>query len=345
MHGKRFVANLTIVAAAWAAGCAGVRPPFALHRVHGPGRDGPVLDLGRPAGFDAAWVSCPTVVHDGETFRMWYSSLYDSRMGRGGIGLATSDDGIHWARAASGRPVLEVGPPGALDDGQVMGPEVLFDDGRYRMWYTGMARTWHESGVGYYRIFLAESEDGVHWQRCHGGRPVLDVGPPGSYDEVQAATPAVLRQGEEYRMWYAAWSPDHGHTICVARSADGLQWRRENGGRPIEGLPHAEVFGHGVIRVGGQYLLLYMTLAPGASRPGLYGALSRDGIHWKPMREGQPVLPVGEPGAFDAYHVGHSSGLCANGLLRLWYTGYSRDPDGVRGLRLRIGLAEGPVNR
>jgi hypothetical protein len=323
-------------------GCGPAR--LTLSRVDGSA-DGAVLSLGEAGRFDERWVTCPTVTYDGSTYRMLYSSLYDSKMGRGGIGLATSRDGIHWKRANGGRAVLEVGSPGALDDGQVMGPEVLYDGRVYRMWYTGMARSWHESGLGYYRIFLAESTDGVHWERRNGGNPVLDVGPPGSYDAVQAATPSILKEADGYRMWYAAWSPQHGHTICVARSTDGIHWHRERDGRPIEGLPHAEVFGHAVTWVDDQYLLLYMTLSRDPGGPGLYGAVSSDGRRWRPLNDGEPVLSVGAEDAFDAYHVGHAFAMDTGGLLRLWYTGYQRDAEGVRGLVLRIGLAKGRLDR
>ena len=105
---------------------------------------------------------------------MWYSSLYDSKMGRGGIGLATSPDGVRWRRENGGRPVLSPGPAGAFDEGQGGFPEVLYDGSVYRMWYAGMAADWHGSGFGHYRVGLATSSDGVVWQRANGGRPVLE---------------------------------------------------------------------------------------------------------------------------------------------------------------------------
>jgi len=93
-------------------------------------------------------------------------------MGYGGIGLATSKDGVHWKLANDGKPVLRVGQPCAFDDGQVLAPEVLYDGGVYRMWYTGSRIDWHKSGVCFYRVGLAVSEDGIHWQRAAGGNPV-----------------------------------------------------------------------------------------------------------------------------------------------------------------------------
>ena len=93
------------------------------------------------------WATCPSVLFNRQLYRMWYSSVYDNRMGYSGIGLATSKDGVHWKRANDGKPVLRVGQPGAFDDGLVLAPEVLYDGRIYRMWYTGSRIDWHKSGV------------------------------------------------------------------------------------------------------------------------------------------------------------------------------------------------------
>jgi hypothetical protein len=306
-------------------------------KVSGPAGRGAVLKFGKAGGFDADWVACPSVVFDGTTYRMWYSSLYDSRAGHGGIGLATSPDGLHWQRANDGRPVLSPGPIGALDDGQVMGPEVNFDGEVYRMWYTGMSNRRHESGIGYYRIFLATSDDGIRWNRENGGDPVLNVGSPGTWDAVQAATPSVLRDQGGFRMWYAAWSPEHNHTICCAESDDGIRWTRANEGRPVRGLEPSIAYGPAVCRLDGRYLLLYMALQ---AETGLYAAASENGTDWKMLNDGQPVLLRSQAGSFDDALVGHPFLLAERDRLRMWYTGYSRHGGAPLGLRLQIGTAE-----
>jgi len=307
-------------------------------KVRGNSSGGSVFDVGRKGAFDSTWATCPTVLHDGKTYRMWYSSLYDSKMGRGGIGLATSRDGIHWTRAHRGDPVLETGPEDAFDGGQVMGPEVLFDGSQYWMWYTGMAAKWHGSGLGFYRIGLAISADGIRWKRAYDGKPILDLGPEGAPDEVQAATPTILREAHGYRMWYAAWSPKTDHTLCVASSRDGLHWERENKGQPVVGLEPSYAYGPTVCRWRGQYLLLYMShLKPS---PGIYAAVSQDGLRWSMLNAGKPVLRPGKAPDFDEDLVGHPFLLSSSMGVRIWYTGYRREEGGVRDWKLRIGLAE-----
>ena len=305
----------------------------------GPQAGGAVLDVGAGEAFDASWTSCPSVLFDGRTYRMWYSSFYDSRQGHGGIGLATSHDGLNWTRQNASRPVLELGPAKSLDDGQVMGPEVLFDGHEYRMWYTGMDRQRHASGLGHYRIFLVTSRDGLNWKRQNAGRPVLDLGPAGSADEVQAATPSILKTAAGYRMWYAAWSPRHGHTLCVADSFDGLIWRRANGGQPVAGIT-GEAYGQAVCRWESGYLMLFMTLRGG---PGLYAATSRDGLQWTMLHAGEPVLSPDAESLPGLTRLGHAFLLPRNDRLQAWFTGYYAPTGQSRQLVLRIGLAEIPL--
>ncbi len=56
-------------------------------------------------------------------------------------------------------PVLETGPPGSFDGLRAHAyGEVLHEEGKFRMWYTGLGRYQSRHHVGY-----AESEDGVNW--------------------------------------------------------------------------------------------------------------------------------------------------------------------------------------
>ena len=312
------------------------RDELKVRKLPGQENGGAVLDLGKPGAFDSLWVSCPSVIFNGRRYLMWYSSFYDSHAGEGGIGMATSADGIHWTRTNEGKPVFTAGAAGAFDDGQVMGPQVLARNGKYYMWYTGMNKVWHRSGIGFYRIGLARSRDGIHWIRTNHGRPVLDVGVHGSYDEVQVATPSILYENGQYRMWYAAWAPATGHTICVARSADGITWRKEDNGHPVAGLIAGGAYGPLVHKFGSTYLMLYM---PAKDTRGLNAAISKDGYSWRSVGD-EPLLPAGNPASFDAAIAGHACLLQIGDRILLWYTGYRREPNAPYGLKLRIGAAE-----
>jgi len=312
---------------------------LVFSKVKGDEQGGAVLSFGNEGGFDSDWVSCPTVYYDGRTYKMWYSSFFDSKSAPGGLGLATSIDGVHWKRENGGKPVLTVAGGDEFDSGQAMGPEVLFDGAIYRMWYTGMSKLWHESGFGFYRIGLAISKDGIVWQKANDGKPVLDIGTQGSFDAVQAATPSIIKDAGNYRMWYAAWSPDadKNHRICCAVSADGLSWTKQNDGRPVKGLNPEFAYAPAVVKNADSYILFYMAIkAP----KGIFAASSSDGVHWTMMNEGNSVVTPGGGGDFDSLIVGHPFAMVQGGKIRLWYTGYRTEN---KKLRLSIGLAESPL--
>ena len=177
----------------------------------------------------------------------------------------------------------------------------------------------------------------MNWTRENGGKPVIEVGASGSVDEVQAATPSIIKTEDGWRMWYAAWAPSSNHTICVAHSRDGIVWERENGGMPVEGLSPSIAYGQAVCRIGDRYVMMYMALKATRS---LYAASSLDGLHWTMLNDGRPAIETGSSGDFDRDVIGHPYLLTVDGMLRAWYTGYECDPGGIANWRLRIGLAE-----
>jgi len=90
-----------------------------------------------------------------------------------------------------------LGAPGAWDDYHVSGPSVLYEDGTYKMWYTGNDGS--NTRIGY-----ATSPDGIVWTK-YAGNPVLDLGAPGAWDDVNVFDPSVLFEAGTYKMWYAGY--------------------------------------------------------------------------------------------------------------------------------------------
>lgn len=72
---------------------------------------------------------------------------------------------LHPMKKHPANPVLRTGPPGAWDDARAVAyGEVLLDDGKFRMWYSGTDReSLRRRDSGGYRVGYAESEDGIHW--------------------------------------------------------------------------------------------------------------------------------------------------------------------------------------
>ncbi|MDI6910246.1 hypothetical protein [Nocardioides sp.] len=180
----------------------------------------PVLAVG--SGFDAGGVFDPAVVHFGERWLLYYSATegdaheFAERLERGSasgqpadeyIGLAVSDDGVTFTRHADS-PVLAA-----------RCPFVVVHDGTVHLFHVRVTE-------GGYRIHVALSDDGVRFREV--ADPVLDVGPPGSWDGHTVTTPKVFRDGDRWCLSYAgdARRLDDPSGIGLAYSDDLVTWRK-----------------------------------------------------------------------------------------------------------------------
>jgi len=175
----------------------------------------PVLYPAPSPSWDDFRVYTPMVYYDGITYHMWYAG---NSAGNTQIGYATSPNGIAWTKYAA-NPVLNLGPAGSWDDTHVFTPMVLYDGAIYQMWYSA-------SDGANYRIGYATSLNGITWTK-YPSNPVLDLGPPGSWDETNVETPAIIYDPikKTYHMWYFGCD----FTACrigYASSPDGVNWTK-----------------------------------------------------------------------------------------------------------------------
>ena len=289
--------------------------------------------------YDHSVVS-PSVHYDGKLYRLWFVGLsrtQDPQIPYGfaeRIGMATSGDGIHWKVANQGQPVFDYGPTGSFDACGVTHPFVLYHAGRFLMWYGGIdGRSGQDIGDGpahvrVEQIGLATSLDGIHWTRQNSGRPVMTVGQPGSIDSVQATGCHIIRRGLEFVMWYGAYNGTH--TVGLATSSDGIDWKKGNQGASLPGLQGPQQLGPAVYFDGGLYLMYYNTLvqtANGGNLWKLFAATSRDGVRWKPALKHQSVLPPAPRDNFGSAdgkkgnnHCVHpTKGIFLRDRVRVWY--------------------------
>ncbi|MFD9889015.1 beta-xylosidase [Amycolatopsis sp. NPDC059027] len=134
----------------------------------GPSADGPFTGpdggapaavlSGAPGGFDGMHTCDPSVLRIGTTYFLYYTGAAGDHALGNAVGLATSQDGVHWTRAAGGRPIL--GPSHDVHRDNVYGagqPSVVFLDGWYYLMFTdttGKAAGWNGAGQ-----FLVRSHD------------------------------------------------------------------------------------------------------------------------------------------------------------------------------------------
>jgi predicted GH43/DUF377 family glycosyl hydrolase len=173
----------------------------------------PVLSPGAAGSWDAKSVSFPVVIKDGTTYKMWYTGLDASSIGR--VGYATSADGITWMKYA-GNPVLGVGAAGSWDSTYAGMASVIKVGTTYKLWYRGGSAT--GGAIGY-----ATSPDGLAWIKY---APAI-TGGSGGWDTTPYQ-PAVIFDGMAYHMWYSGC--DQTGDVCqegYATSSDGAQWTRQ----------------------------------------------------------------------------------------------------------------------
>ena len=174
--------------------------------------------------------------------------------------------------------------------GNVYAPDILIEEGKYRMWYGGQGKDGHD------RIHYAESTDGRNWTK-HG--IVFDDATANHVND-----PSVIRVGDRYLMYYTVAGSGVTDRIDVAESQDGRIWKRL-----ATALKPGEAHSWDSLLVGrpsvlfdeGQYKMWYdgrkdLPLgAPDKTAPksanshrSVGYATSTDGIHW--MKQAEPVF-------------------------------------------------------
>ncbi|MBI5449484.1 hypothetical protein HY948_04170 [Candidatus Gottesmanbacteria bacterium] len=260
--------------------------------------------------WEGARVWQPSVVHDGNEFKMWYASYN----GRFQIGLASSSDGLSWTKNSNNPVISRI----SLDNRDSHDPTILFNGSTYEMWYASSIG----GGSTDFAIQRATSNDGIIWTN----NPIARVFQPSSgWGAGTATAPFVIKNGSQYKMWYT--SNDGRWKIGYATSPDGINWTQYSGNPvlyPTESWEGTDVADPTVIFDGTTYEIFYNNAS------GIAHAISFDGINW--TNKTSLLSPSG--GAFDSGGMYASSAIrLTNGTTLLYYGG--RDA----GNTWRIGLA------
>lgn len=155
------------------------------------------------------------VLKIGDKYKMWYTG---QARGFSFIGYAESDDGIHFKRVLS-EPVLI--SERAWEGFSVMNPCVLYEDGKYRMWYAA-GETYEPNVLAY-----AESDDGIHWTKSKIN-PIFTAQKENIYEQDRVGGCQVIKTPDMgYVMFYIGYENIDKAQICVARSENGItQWKK-----------------------------------------------------------------------------------------------------------------------
>ncbi len=278
------------------------------------------------------------VMKDGATYKMWYTcgglNYPADTLLRARLCYATSADGIIWNKHA-GNPVLDVSYTGGWDSLGVETATVIVDSAapaseRYKMWYAGQYFNTYRYDIGY-----AFSPDGINWTKHH--EPVLMVGAPSQWDNGFLEGPSVIKEGNEYKMWYCGYDAvvdgsgtDGRANIGLATSTDGINWTKHPGNPVLttgtNSWDSIYVQDPHVIKINSMYYMWF----GGGSNDAAYDqqvgfATSSDGINWTKSHL-NPVLARGNPGEWDQVTASFPTVLLDNGTYKMWYTGKDSDP-------------------
>ncbi len=132
-----------------------------------------VMNVGAEGTYDTNSVRSPAVLKVGSSYMMWYSGTDGGGQER--ILYCESSDGINWTNH---QLVLDVGASGlGYDTNQVYMPDVIYDDGTFKMYYSGS----QGSNV---RLIYAESTNGTTWGNFALALDISTIG--GGVDDLHA---------------------------------------------------------------------------------------------------------------------------------------------------------------
>ncbi len=185
--------------------------------------DAPVLLRGPAGTWDSGGLDFPTVLRSGDRYLLMYSGSQPAHA-EGAIGLATSSDGIEWAKHddatttdalhAESDAVLEPGLCGGFDARAVHQPRVFADGDRLVMAYAGYGAALDSRA----NVSLAESSDGGLTWRCLWPTPALQAeGLPDGF----VHTLAAFQRADRVAL-LVEWFTDRGTDVYLAEAPTTL---------------------------------------------------------------------------------------------------------------------------
>jgi outer membrane protein assembly factor BamB len=206
---------------------------------------------------------------------------------------------------------------------EVWHPNVMYDNGIYKMWYAGtMDRNGsYENGRG---IGYATSTDGVTWTNRQ-----LVYGPTTGYAQVDS--PKVIKEGSFYKMWFREYyellGPQWSGYVSYMTSSDGISWSTPEQVMSAQGQSGTNADGYNItnlsiLKEDSQYTMWYAVDDLPPIQYKTWRATSTDGITWTNRQLSLPYVP-GTWGAYDP----NVSKLADGGYIIFYTTGY---PDPAR---------------
>jgi hypothetical protein len=183
----------------------------------GPGGGIPAAVFsGTPGSFDGMHTCDPSVLRVGSTYYLYYTGAGGDHALGNAVGLATSPDGVHWTRAAGGKPIL--GPSHDVHRANVYGagqPSAVYLDGWFYLMVTdttGRAAGWNGAGQFVLRSHDPAFASGVQALDVGGFVPVASTAAPRTRSVVDGFSADLMWVGA-LDAWVIAHETDDGTTL------------------------------------------------------------------------------------------------------------------------------------
>lgn len=304
--------------------------------------EGIVLNKETAPVWEGKWTAAdPDVIRDGDTLRMYYSSLVIDNEEKLIIAGAKSIDGKHWIPAdnnSKGDESISLDANPGHWDNHLEANTVMLDGNRVMMYYCGYLEEAEVSGtiVATGQIGAAVSNDKIHFSRATS-EPVLTLGEQNTKDANALFSPTIIKEGDMYYMLYVGYCIENCSPAFIgilgATSKDGINWTKQPtpvlAGTDVQ-LPWAQVIKEPDVVKGPDgmcYLFLSGDHSIGVARSKtIFGPYE---VHPEPII--QPTL------SWEGSDVIAPSAIIENNKVRLWYMGVTITGTGAD---FAIGYAE-----
>ena len=275
--------------------------------------ENPILTV-RPGTWESQWFIVDTVFKVDGRWWMYYDGAGPKDKKTTALGLAYSDDGVHWQRRAD-NPIW-------TKEGNWS--NFLRDVRVHR--FEGESGFWMYYSDGDRHIDLARSDDGIHWKNIDAN-PVLK--PSQDWEDLIMQESVLKRAPGQWLMWYSTYGRK-ARVTGLATSSDGVHWTKHPGNPVLRtGSPGQwddySAFQPWVFYRDGYYHMIYTGSAKdhrSGTRYQFGYAWSADGIVWQKSPDNPIFKTAQEPGAWDAGKVAmHALIETGNDTFNIYYSG------------------------
>ncbi len=177
----------------------------------------------------------PSVIRDGDTLRMYYTSLLTSPTEKLFIAGAKSKDGIHWIPSNNivGEESIALDIREGEWDNHLEAVSIIKEGDEIWMYYCGYEQEAETAGtiVATGQIGLAKSTDNKTFTRSSLD-PIVLLGQTNTKDFNALFSPTVIKEGNTYYMFYVGYCIENCTPafigILSATSTDGMNWTKQD---------------------------------------------------------------------------------------------------------------------